>query len=39
MLASYTMAKAGPLSQREFCERRANWLKANRPNVYGRKLV
>ena len=33
MLARYTDDQGRPLRQRELCERHADWLKANRPNV------
>jgi hypothetical protein len=33
-LARYTDGQGGPLRQRELCERHADWLKANRPNVH-----
>ena len=34
MLARYTDGQGRPLRQREQCERHADWLKANRPNVH-----
>jgi hypothetical protein len=34
MVARYTDGQGRPLKQRELCERHADWLKANRPNVY-----
>ena len=34
MLARYTDTQGRPLRQRELCERHADWLKANRPNVH-----
>jgi hypothetical protein len=34
MLARYTDDQGRPLRQRELCERHADWLKANRPNVH-----
>ena len=34
MLARYTDGQGRPLRQRELCDRHANWLKANRPNVH-----
>ena len=34
MLARYTETQGRPLRQRELCERHADWLKANRPNVH-----
>jgi len=33
MLARYTDGQGRPLKQRELCDRHADWLKANRPNV------
>jgi hypothetical protein len=33
-LARYTDGQGRPLKQRELCERHADWLKANRPNVH-----
>jgi hypothetical protein len=33
-LASYTGGQGRPLRQRELCDRHADWLKANRPNVH-----
>ena len=33
MLARYTDNQGRPLRQRELCDRHADWLKANRPNV------
>jgi hypothetical protein len=32
-LARYTDGQGRPLRQRELCDRHADWLKANRPNV------
>jgi hypothetical protein len=32
-VARYTDGQGRPLKQRELCERHADWLKANRPNV------
>jgi hypothetical protein len=34
MLARYTDGQRRPLTQRELCDRHADWLKANRPNVH-----
>jgi hypothetical protein len=34
MLARYTDGQGRPLKQRELCDRRADWLKANRLNVH-----
>ena len=34
MLARYTDDQGRPLRQRELCDRHADWLKANRPNVH-----
>ena len=34
MLARYTDGQGRPLRQRELCDRHAQWLKANRPNVH-----
>jgi hypothetical protein len=34
MLARYTDNQGRPLKQRELCNRHADWLRANRPNVY-----
>ena len=33
-LAMYTDRQGRPLKQRELCDRHADWLKANRPNVH-----
>jgi hypothetical protein len=33
-LARYTDRQGRPLKQRELCDRHADWLKANRPNVH-----
>jgi hypothetical protein len=33
-LARYTDGQGRPLKQRELCDRHADWLKANRPNVH-----
>jgi hypothetical protein len=32
-LARYTDGQGRPLKQRELCDRHADWVKANRPNV------
>ena len=34
ILARYTDNQGRPLKQRELCNRHADWLKANSPNVY-----
>lgn len=36
-LARYTDRQGRQLRQRELCERHAEWLRANRPNVYDLK--
>ena len=33
VLARFTDAQGRPLRQRELCNRHADWLRANRPNV------
>jgi hypothetical protein len=33
VLARFTGAQGRPLLQRELCDRHADWLRANRPNV------
>jgi hypothetical protein len=33
-LARYTDGQGRPLEQRELCDRDADWLRANRPNVH-----
>ena len=34
VLARFTDAQGRPLRQRELCNRHADWLRANRPNVH-----
>jgi hypothetical protein len=34
VLARYTDDQGRPLKQRELCDRHADWLRANRPNVH-----
>ncbi len=34
MLARYTDTQGRPLRQRELCERHADWLRDNRPNIH-----
>jgi hypothetical protein len=34
MIARSTDGQGRPLKQRELCDRHADWLKANRPNVH-----
>jgi hypothetical protein len=34
VLARHSDSQGRPLRQRELCDRHANWLKANRPNVH-----